>query len=274
MIKNIIFTGGGLKGWAYIGVIQSLDEYKKYFKSIEQVIGVSIGSFFGLCYILGIKWEFLLDYFMNLNFKECIDINLDNIFYNQSVLEGKKLTEIMKEIINTKIDSEITFNELKCYSKILFTVNALNISDSKLEYFNYQLTPDIKIIDAIRASCNLPFILPPYKIGDSFYYDGGICNNCPIDTVDELFTIAFDISHYTKKNDTNTLMDLFNCLVNISNNNLCRLNAPNVYKILDEKFKDEMVNFNQTKDDIFNIYMNGYNNSKSILLTNHIGLKN
>ena len=275
MIKNIIFTGGGFKAWAYIGALQTLDEYKTFIpkNKIEQIIGVSAGAVFGLCYILDIKWDFLLDYFMNLNFKDYLDINLDNIIYNQSILEGKKFTEIIKELLSFKINPEITFNELKYYSKILFTVNALNISDSKLEYFNYQLTPDIKIVDALRASCNLPFIFPPYRIGRAYYYDGGICNNCPIDTVDELYSIAFDVSHHPDKNDTNTLLDLLNCLINISNKNFHKF-TDNVYKILDDKFKDQMVNFNQTKDDIFNIYMSGYNNSKLILFTNHIGLKN
>ena len=70
-----------------------------------------------------------------------------------------------------------------------------------------------------------------------------------------------------------SLLDLLNCLINISNKNFHKF-TDNVYKILDDKFKDQMVNFNQTKDDIFNIYMSGYNNSKLILFTNHIGLKN
>jgi len=59
MIKNIIFSGGGLKGWAYIGTIQALNEYVKL-KDVEQIIGVSIGSVFGLFYLLGISHEYLL----------------------------------------------------------------------------------------------------------------------------------------------------------------------------------------------------------------------
>jgi hypothetical protein len=34
-------------------------------------------------------------------------------------------------------------------------------------------------------------------------------------------------------------------------------------------FKDEMVNFNQSRDDIFNIYMNGYTNSREVLFKNY-----
>jgi NTE family protein len=69
MIKNIVFSGGGLKGWAYIGTIKALNEVVKL-KDIEQIIGVSIGSVFGLFYLLGISYDFLLDFAMTLNFKE------------------------------------------------------------------------------------------------------------------------------------------------------------------------------------------------------------
>ena len=33
-----------------------------------------------------------------------------------------------------------------------------------------------------------------------------------------------------------------------------------------------MINLNQNKDDIFNIYMNGYINSKNIIFKNYIAL--
>jgi predicted acylesterase/phospholipase RssA len=271
MIKNIIFTGGGFKGWAYIGTLQALDEYID-FKKIEQVIGVSVGSLFGLCYVLGIKWDFLLDYVMNLNITEHADINLDTLLTNQSFLEGIKITEVFREIISSKIQPDVTFRELRYYTNVLFTVNALNVTKHTLEYFNSKLTPDIKVIDAVRASCNLPFLFPPYKIGNCFYYDGGLCNNCPIDLVDEVFTIAFDVSHEYNA-PGNKLTDLLYCMVSMTNETHYKRNAENIYKILDESFKNEMVNLRQSRDTIFTIYMNGYINSKEHLFTNHIAIK-
>ena len=95
MIKNIVFSGAGLKCWAYIGTLRALQEYKT--PDLEEVLGVSAGSVFGLFYILGIKWEFLLDFFINLNFKELFDIDIDNILVQQSFLAGIKFTNILKE---------------------------------------------------------------------------------------------------------------------------------------------------------------------------------
>jgi len=272
MIKNIVFSGGGFKSWAYIGSIQALEEYNIK-ETVEHIIGVSAGGVFGLFYLLGIKWEVLLDFFMDLNFKELFDIDIDNILVQQSLLAGKKFTMILREIMGLVTDPDITFQQLHLHTKTKFTVNALNIKASKLEYFNYELTPDIKVLDAIRASCTLPIVLPPYRIGDAFYYDGGICNNCPIEIVDEVDSIAFDISYFSETNESSVkLIDLLNCLVTICNKSDQKASY-NIYNILDDSFKNESINFNQSRDDIFNIYMNGYINSKNMLFLNHKSLK-
>ena len=272
MIKNLIFTGGGMKGWAYIGLIRALYESSTYF-DVSQVIGVSIGALFGLLYVLKTDYNILLDYAISLNLKEFFDINLDDILINQSLLVGNKFTEFIKEIISFSVNPDITFKELRYYTNVLFTVNAVCLNNSKLEYFNYKLTPDVKVLDAIRASCNLPIFLPPYKINGNYYFDGGICNNCPSDIVDELQTMVFDVSHTENNNcSENKLVDFLNCVVNIINQ-FHKKETNNIYRILDDKFKEEFFNLNQSKDDIFNIYMNGYKNSKEIIFKNCKSIK-
>jgi len=270
MVKNIVLSGAGFKCWAYIGTLQALEEYK--INGIEQVVGVSAGSIFGLFYILGIKWDFLLDFFMNINFQEELyDVDIDNILSQQSLFAGSKFKSIIREIISRYINPDITFKELKYFSKIKFTVNALNITDSILDYFNYELTPDIKVIDAIMASSRLPVILPPYNINNKLYYDGGLCNNCPVDFVDEVDSMAFDVDCGGDSSTDINLIKLINTIAKIANNSIPK-DTYNKHSILEHKFKNEMVNFNQSRDDIFNIYMHGYINSKNIIFKNCIAL--
>jgi predicted acylesterase/phospholipase RssA len=276
MLKNIIFPGGGFKGWAYIGTIRALNEIID-FKNIEQVIGTSIGSLFALCYILRIEWSYLLDFVMNLDFKEMIDIDIDNILTNQSLLHGKKYYEIIKEIISTKVKYDITFIELHGINPILFTVNAFNITKSKDDYFNYVTTPNLKIIDAIMASSSIPLVFPAYKINNNYYYDGGLTNNCPFNVVDQLETMIFEISIYdsNKENcstNTNLYEFVYSIMNYIENNKNINRDDYIIINIIQEKYNNDMVNINQTKDDIFNIYMYGYLTSKKNLFENFIAL--
>ena len=94
VIKNIIFSGSAFKGWAYIGTIKALNENIP-FKNIEQVIGVSAGSVFALFYILQLDPTFLINFIINLDFKLLMDIDLDSIIVNQSILEGKEFKKIV-----------------------------------------------------------------------------------------------------------------------------------------------------------------------------------
>ena len=270
MIKNIVFSGGAFKCWAYIGTLRALSEYPVH--KIEHVIGVSAGSFFGLLFILKLKWDFLLKYFIDLNFKELYDIDIDNILIQQSIFAGVKFTQLIREIIACRMDPDSTFLDLHRFTGIKLSVGALNITSSELEYFDYQKTPDVKLVDAIRASSCIPVIFPPYQINDCFYYDGGFINNCPSDLVEEVDTIAFDLGGFQQQNKSGiSCYDLLNALTKIINKTNLKT-KDNIYNILGPQFDNEALNLNQSRDDIFNIYMHGYINSKNILFKNYFAL--
>ena len=259
IIKNIIFSGGAFKGWAYIGTIKALNENIP-FKNIEQIIGVSVGSIFGLVYLLQLDPGFLINFIINLDFKSIMDIDLDSIIVNQSMLEGKEFKKIVLELCN--LNENITFQELFLQTSVLFTTCAYNVDKIQLEYFNKNLTPDVKVIDALIASCALPLLFPAYKIGNDFYYDGGICNNCPCNLVNPKTSIAFDLCPRIVKSEYN-ILNLISGLTNLINNHFSN-NFNFKFNIVDEKFDNQVFNINQSKDEIFNIYMNGYNNTNKI----------
>jgi len=262
VIKNIIFSGGAFKGWAYIGAIKALNENIPFDK-IEQIIGVSIGAIFGLFYILQIDPTFLINFLLRLDFKKIIDIDLNSLISNQSLFEGKYLKKLLIDI--TKLNENITFKELYLQNKILFTTCAFNTSNAKIEYFNNNLTPDIKIIDALMASCALPFLFPAYNINNNWYYDGGICNNCPCNLlIDTETSLIFDIANHNRQSNYN-ICNLVISLSKLLNINFNKTNNFKIYNIIDDlKFENESFNLNQSKDTIFNIYMVGYKNTQKI----------
>lgn len=269
-IKNIIFSGGGFKCWAYIGTIRVLYE-EILFKNIKSVIGVSCGSIFGLFYLLQFDYSFLLNHFLQLDIKKYIDIDIDSVITNQSLVEGKKFKQLIQECMSKKINPESTFQELFDKTGILFTTVAFNITDVKIDYFNKDLTPYVKVIDAIMASSALPMLFPAYTISyykgnefiDKLYYDGGICNNCPCNLVNEEETIAFDLSSHSTTTKYN-IYSLVLCVTELLNKQFNNINKKITFNILDAKYENETVNLNQSNDDIFNVYMNGYNNTKKI----------
>jgi len=263
-LKNVIFSGGGFKGWAYIGSIRALKENIP-FENINQIIGVSCGSIFSLFYLLQLDNYYLLEYFLNVDLKKYIDIDIDSVISNQSLLEGKKMKLLILDIIKDKITEETTFKELYNKTGILYTLGTFCIKDMKVEYLNKDTTPDISVLDGIMASCALPLLFPAYKINDKLYYDVGFCNNCPCNLVNIENTLAFDLTIDRSDHTNIYLFSLFFEMMNLLNKQYNNTNNENTFKLLDIRFKDQFINLSQTKDDIFNIYMCGYKNTKKIL---------
>jgi len=264
VLKNIIFSGGGFKGWAYIGTIKALNE-EINFKEIHEVIGVSVGAIFGLFYVLNLDYKTILNYFLNLDLSKYLDIDLDSILSNQSILHGTHYKNIILTLmkLNKNVSDNLTFIQLYDLTGIKFTTCALNINTIELVYFNHLLTPHVKVIDSIMATSALPILFPAYKIGEDFYYDGGICNNCPCNLVDPETSIAFTVGSIYIPSKWN-ILNLINSLTRMLNKLIIK-NQEIIFNIISKKYDNEMYNINQSNDTIFNIYMDGYTHTKNVL---------
>ena len=49
------------------------------------------------------------------------------------------------------------------------------------ECFNYENTPDLEVIKGIYMSSSFPILFSPMYYNDSYYLDGGVHIDCPID---------------------------------------------------------------------------------------------
>ena len=272
MIKNLVFSGGVLKGWAYIGTIRALEEYS-IFSEIDNVAGTSVGAVFGLFYILKIPWSYILEKIMELKFFSLIDIQLNTIISRQCLIKGEKFKKFILSILKDYLNSpeKCTFRDLQNYTNINFTVTALNLTKGDVEYFNAENTPGIYIIDALIASCSLPLLFPSYKINEYYYCDGALCNNFPTNLFDDTYTIGFNLFNDSISNKGNSFFDILNTLVDLANKSN-KQERKNVFNILDSQYDTHTYNIKQTPDDIFSIYMNGYINSRRIIFDNFIAL--
>ena len=113
------------------------------------------------------------------------------------------------------------------------------------------------------ASAALPILFPAYSINGKYYYDGGICNNCPCNLVDKTTSLAFNIS--SPYEETNyKIINLISSLTTLMNR-LFVEDKTIIHDILDKRYNNEMYNINQSRDTIFNIYFNGYKNTRKII---------
>ena len=88
--------------------------------------------------------------------------------------------EHLEKMTINKIGQLITLKELyNTYNKMLICITH-NLTTNKTEELSYKTHPNMPCLIALRMSSNLPLIFEHFKYLDSFYVDGGVSNNFPI----------------------------------------------------------------------------------------------
>ncbi|WP_062061481.1 patatin-like phospholipase family protein [Aquimarina longa] len=160
-LKNIglVFSGGGFKGVAHIGVIQALEEAGM---TPSFVSGTSAGAIVGSLYAGGYSPEKIKDFFKNT-----------------PLFSFNRLTRTKPGFL----DSEKFYNDLLTYfpensfeslQKKLF-VTATDLIEGTIKVFHTG-----ELIKPLLASAAFPGVFTPVMINDGLYADGGILDNFPV----------------------------------------------------------------------------------------------
>lgn len=184
MVKNLVLSGGSMKGLAYIGMIKCIEEYNIVTK-IDNFIGTSIGACVCFCLMIGFTYEELYDVFINLDINKARNINVDNILNfgtTYGVDNGEKIVKILKVFLKKKLQvNSITFSELYEKTQKNITIIGSCLNTTSVEYFNLKNNPNMDVIDALRISISIPLFFTPVIYENKYYVDGALTNNYPID---------------------------------------------------------------------------------------------
>jgi NTE family protein len=198
--KNLVFEGGGVKGVAYGGVFEVLEQ-RQITPQIEWVAGTSAGAITATMMSLNYSAAEFLKIMMTLNFEKfedgCDLIGPFRLIRHFGWFKGNYFLKLMESYIEKKTgDGRATFCDLvekyrDRHFKRLY-VFGTNLTQQAVQKFSYETTPEVAVADAVRISMSIPFFFEAryYQQNGSndAYCDGGVLNNYPIDTFDEQHT--------------------------------------------------------------------------------------
>jgi NTE family protein len=172
----LVLGAGASKGFAHIGVLKILETNKI---PIHLIVGTSVGSVVGSFYAYGLSAFDLQKISFAIEQKDIVDLTIpDNGF-----IKGEKLEEFVnKTLKNTPIEK----------LKLPFYAVATEIQNGREIVFSRGNTGQ-----AVRASCSIPGVFRPVKIGDRIYVDGGVVSPVAVEATKRLgadVVIAVDIS--------------------------------------------------------------------------------
>lgn len=193
--KNLIFEGGGVKGIAYAGAMEVLEE-KGILKNIIRVGGTSAGAINAVLLGLGYSNAETKKILSELDFNKFLDDSWGFVRDAKRLVEdfGWHKGDFFREWVSEKIhrktgNSEATFMDIHNQRKEkgfrdIYMIG-VNLSTRFAEVFSREHTPRMPLADAVRISMSIPLFFAAKKShrGD-IYVDGGLLNNYPVKLFD------------------------------------------------------------------------------------------
>lgn len=157
---GMVLSGGGVRGIAHLGVIKALEERGIY---PELIAGASAGAIVGAFYAAGHSWEDILHFFKSTSM-----FSWQNYTYRKpGILDTDKFESLFASYL-----PDDNFASLK---KTLF------ISATDIEKGKNVIWQEGSLVRKVLASATFPMVLSPVEIGGTYYADGAITNNFPVE---------------------------------------------------------------------------------------------
>lgn len=293
MYKRLILNGGALKGLVLVGAIKGLEE-EGLMESIDTYTGVSVGGLISLVLNLGYKADEIFSFFNEIK-EDIQDISVLTFPEKYGFYNCKNIMKMVTNSMTEKgISVDITFQQLYELTKKELILVVTNLSKDRTEYLSYKTTPNMKVVNSMRMTINIPIYFEAIKYKGDFYVDGATTNNFPIHPKypdgKDMFENELDknlVLMLTKKDNEFTsinniedyFMKVFKTLINIQMNvrydsykstkQICENHSINKYneKIIDIEVSDiDMLNFSMKEEEKKKLFDIGYNRITSLHL--------
>lgn len=167
----LVLGGGGMKGFAHIGVLKALQE-----KGIKPAViaGTSIGAMLAAATAGGMQPEELATRAEALKRKDLFRINHFGMLMDRMKSRSIYMEEPLRELCEAVVP-EGTFNDLP----MRLLVNTVDIERATQVVWGLPGLRNVSVRDAVYASCALPGFFPPGEVDGRFCVDGGVVDNLP-----------------------------------------------------------------------------------------------
>ncbi|MCB9208469.1 MAG: BamA/TamA family outer membrane protein [Ignavibacteriales bacterium] len=286
---SLVLSGGGSRAISHIGVLQAIEEFNI---PIDYIVGTSMGSVVGGLYSVGYSLSELDVMFKSLNWEELFFLtgaDRANLFVDQKITEDKSLFTIrlngfepvIPQSINTgnKISNFLTsitlsapINKFDSFENLLYNFKAVA---TELVTGDRIVLSKGSLSETMRASSSVSFLLPPIKMDSLILVDGGLVDNLPIKSAEELnpdFIIASDASSKLKsKEELIYPWDIADQIVSIPSRKVWEENKTKAdVLITQDLYQRKNNNFNNLEE----VVKSGYRNSKPLLIDVNEKIKN
>ena len=270
--EGVVFSGGGANNSILLGMYKYIyDEGIIFNKDIKVLVGTSAGSILSALLSMNFEPTETIKFFFEFKLTENIQNSLKNMsivdsIQNKGMINNNILLNYLENILIKYNDGIIpTLLDIKNkYNKELVCVT-YNITKNRVEYLNYENSPELLITHACVMSSCIPILFNPFEYKNNLYLDGCIGSNFPIEYTYQHENINFACFGFDNKYNYGNLLEYLMSIMYVKRSIIENKNIENTenceYFIYNQLFNT--VNpISSNKNELFNIYINGYNYMK------------
>ena len=184
--KHIVLPGGGPRGITDMGIIfYCLRNNIIDLNSVESLYGTSAGGILCLLLCMQNDCDTYEDYIINCMMDKIFYIDPDNvvnIFQCRGLINEHCFRTYLKPFFDSNnISMDITLKEYYDITKKNLYLYATRVRDVSVVEFSHLSFPNMKLLDALQASCAIPGAFSPLVHDNELYIDGGVMSNYPLE---------------------------------------------------------------------------------------------
>ncbi len=195
----LALSGGGIKGFAHVGVLQVLEEQGV---GVAGIVGTSMGAIIGGVYASGCSPSELESLIRQVNLGKLVTETPRRFF--QPLANNAEDTTAFRPELHTDRNNNVVgplglFSGVGVLEYLANHLSHVTVTDfSQLPIPFAAVATDLEsgekvvlrrgnLASAIRASMSLPGVFDPWYVDGRLLVDGGLVSNMPVDTAKELF---------------------------------------------------------------------------------------
>ena len=174
-IDSISFSGGGVRTFAFCGVLAALEQLytlmfgKTFVTQIKAASGASAGALYALMTVLGMSAEHVFDHIAGTDFVTLLN-GFDLLRFPETyglVPNTVMLPHIHGILQKAGFSSKVTFLQLYTATHRKLYVSVTNMNTLQYEFWSHETVPDMSVADAIVTSMSMPVLFTPTTITTS-----------------------------------------------------------------------------------------------------------
>lgn len=261
---GIVFSGGGAKGLAHIGVIKALEENNI---PIDYITGTSMGGIIGAMYAAGYSPQEMEAIAVSKDFQDWVSGRFQSNYRhyfrkkpeNPSVFSAKiGIGKGFQTTFRSSLVNDIPLNFALLELLAQASANAHDDFDKLFvpfrcvvsDVFSQQSIPvkEGSLVEAVRGTMTVPLIYRPIKVGGQYVFDGGLYNNFPVDIMTKAFkpdviignNVSSKVYNEYPKEDDERLLNRFLTYMLLSKTDSTSIGKNGVY------IQPDLINYSST----------------------------